>query len=153
METLESFLAEHPFFKGLDRKYIRLMAGCASNVRFDPGQYVFREHDDAKRFYAIRQGQIALEIYAPGRGSITIETLDDGDILGWSWLIPPHKKQFDARVIAVTRALAFDAACLRKKCEKDPRLGYELLRRFATIIGQRLQATRLQLLDLYGRNG
>jgi CRP/FNR family cyclic AMP-dependent transcriptional regulator len=150
MQTLESFLAEHPFFSGLEARYIQLIVGCASNVRFHAGEYIYREGEAAHQFYLIRHGKVALEIFAPGRGPLTIQTLGPGEVLGWSWLVPPYQKQFDARAVELTRALAFDGACIRAKCEEDPKLGYELLKRFAQIMGERLQATRLQLLDLYG---
>jgi hypothetical protein len=81
---------------------------------------------------------------------MTIDTLEDGDVLGWSWLFPPHKWNFDSRAIALTRALVLDAKCLSGKCEEDHHLGYEMMRRFSAIMVDRLKATRLQLLDLYG---
>jgi len=150
METLESILAEHPFFKGLDPRYLQLAVGCASNVRFNAGEFVFHESEEANHFYLIREGKVALEVFAPSRGSLTIQTLEDGEILGWSWLIPPYYWRFDARAIEMTRAIALDGKCLRAKCEEDHDLGYELLKRFASILGQRLDATRFQLLDIYG---
>lgn len=149
METLEPILAEHPFFKGLDRHYIELIVGCSSNVRFDAGKSVFRAGEEANEFYLVRHGKVALEVYVPGQGPITIETVGEGEILGWSWLIPPYHWRFDARAVDLTRAIALDGKCLRNKCEKDHDLGYELLKRFADIIVQRLEATRLQLLDVY----
>lgn len=149
METLEPILAEHPFFKGLEKHYIELIVGCSSNVRFDAGKSVFRAGEEANEFYLVRHGKVALEVYVPGRGPITIETISEGEILGWSWLIPPYHWRFDARAVDLTRAIALDGKCLRDKCEKDHDLGYELLKRFADIIVQRLEATRLQLLDVY----
>ena len=150
--SLEQVLAEHPFFQGLEPAYRQLIAGCATNVVFQAGVYIFKEGDPSNHFYAIRQGTVALEIFVPGKGALTIQTLTEGDILGWSWLVPPHRKQFSARTDTVTRVLQFDAKCLRTKCDEDPRLGYELLKRITQIVGQRLQATRLQLLDVYGAN-
>jgi CRP-like cAMP-binding protein len=150
METLERLLAEHPFFKGLDPRYIKLIAGCAAEVTFKAGDFVFREGDSATHFWLIRQGKVSLEIFAPGRGPVMIETLGDGDVMGWSWIVTPYKKQYDARALELTRALVFDAMCIRAKCDEEPKLGYELYRRFSQIIGQRLQATRMRLLDLYG---
>ena len=152
METLERLLAEHPFFKGLDPRYIKLIAGCASEVTFKAGDFVFREGDAATHFWLIRQGKVSLEIFAPGRGPVMIETLGDGDVMGWSWIVTPYKKQYDARALELTRALVFDAMCIRAKCDEEPKLGYELYRRFSQLIGQRLQATRIRLLDLYGRH-
>lgn len=150
METLEPILAEHPFLQGMAAEHLRLIVGCASNVRFEAGQYLFREGDQADRFYFIRQGTVAVEVRAPAKGPIVIQTLDAGDVLGWSWLIPPYEWHFDARAVELTRAFALDGKCLRTKCEEDHHLGYEILKRFTDIIERRLQATRLQLLDLYG---
>jgi CRP-like cAMP-binding protein len=151
METLEPVLAEHPFFQALPQEDLHILVGCAMNVRFDAGQQIFREGDEANEFYLIRHGKVALEVVVPGRASITIQTFGAGEILGWSWLVPPYRWRFDARAVETVRAIALDGKCLRAKCEADPRLGFELLKRFADIIIERLQATRLQLLDVYGK--
>lgn len=150
MGTLDSILAEHPFLKGLAPPQIELIAGCASNIRFNKGDYIFREDEEADRFYLIRHGLVALDVFVPQRGPVTIDTIQEGEVLGWSWLFPPYRWHFDARALQLTRAVAFDGKCLREKCEKDSHLGYELVMRFSQIIMQRLQSARLQLLDLYG---
>ncbi|GAN35232.1 MAG: cyclic nucleotide-binding domain-containing protein [Candidatus Brocadia sp. AMX2] len=148
--TLEPYLAEHPFLKGLEPKHLKIIVGCASNVRFDAGQFILREGEEANNFYIIRHGKVSLEIFTQDRGPITIQTIGEGEVLGWSWLIPPYHWHYDARALELTRAIALDGKCLRAKCEQDHDLGYELLKRFAYIITQRLEATRLQLLDIYG---
>ena len=150
MQTLEPYLAEHPFLKGLDPHHLKIIVGCASNVRFDAGQYILREGEEANNFYIIRHGIVAVELFAAERGTITIQTIGEGEILGWSWLIPPYRWRFDAKAVELTRAIALDGKCLRNKCEQDHDLGYELLKRFVHIITSRLDATRLQLLDVYG---
>jgi CRP-like cAMP-binding protein len=150
METLEPVLATHPFFKDLDAAHLGVLVGCASNVRFEAGQYIFREGEEANAFYLIRQGHVALEMAVPARGAVTVQTMGEGDVLGWSWLFPPYRWHFDARATELTRAIALDGKCLREKCEQDHVLGFELVKRFAQIIERRLQATRLQLLDVYG---
>ena len=76
-------------------------------------------------------------------------TVDAGEILGWSWLLPPYQWKFNARAMESIRAIALDGKCLRTKCEENHDLGYELLKRFAQVIEKRLEATRLQLLDVY----
>jgi CRP-like cAMP-binding protein len=149
MRTLETILAEHPFFAGMEKRHLEVLTGCASNTLFQEGQIIFHEGEPANEFYLIREGRVALEIHAAGVGTVTIQTLNAGDILGWSWLVPPYRWHFDARAVEPTRAIALDGECLRHKCEQDHDLGYELLKRFAEIITQRLQATRLQLLDVY----
>ena len=150
MQTLEPLLSAHPFFHDLPTETIQLLVGCASNVRFDVGQFLFREGEDASRFYLIRHGHVALEVFSPERGAIPIQTLSEGDVVGWSWLFPPYQWHFDARATALTRAVALDGQCLRTKCDEDHQLGHELVTRFAHVMMQRLHATRLQLLDVYG---
>ena len=129
---------------------MKLIAGCGSNVHFDAGAYLFREGEAADRFYALRGGSVSIEVHAPGRAAMTLQTAAAGEILGWSWLFPPYLWQFDARAREDVKATSFDGACLRKKCDADPALGYELMKRLARIVSRRLEATRIQLLDLYG---
>ncbi len=150
MESLEQTLAESPFLKGLQPHHLELITGCASNVRFEGGQYLFHEGEEAEKFFILRHGRVAIEVYTPDRGPITIQTIEEGDVLGWSWLVPPYQWRFDAKATELVRAIALDGKCLRTKCEQDHDLGYDLLKRFSHIIEQRLEATRLQLLDLYG---
>lgn len=149
METLEPILTQHPFLQGMDKRHLELIVGCASNVRFDPEAMLFKEGDEAEKFFVIRSGKVAVEMHVPGRGPVEIQTVTEGDILGWSWLFPPYRWRFDARAIELTRAIALDGKCLRTKCEADNNLGYELLKRFSNILEQRMQAMRLQLLDMY----
>jgi CRP-like cAMP-binding protein len=149
IETLAPILGEHPVLKGLQPAHLDLIVGCASNVRFNPGEFIFRAGQEANHFYVVRSGRVSVETFAPQRGPITIETVGDGELLGWSWLIPPFEWHFDARALNLTRAIALDARCLRAKCDGDAALGYELLKRFSLVMEQRLEATRLQLLDLY----
>ena len=151
MRTIDALLTEVPLFAGLDAESLELIAGCASNVRFAAGDVVFREGDEANVFYVVRHGSIAIELYSPPRGGMTIETISPGEVLGWSWLFPPHRWHFDARALTQVRATAFDGACLRGKCEDDPAFGYELMQRFAQVMLERLQWTRLRLMDVYGR--
>ena len=150
IQSIENLLQQHSFFEGLEPDYIKLIAGCGSNVRINPGDYIFKEGGEADNFYIIRHGKVAMEISHPVRGPITIETIGEGDVLGWSWLYPPYKWFLDARAIELVRAVAIDGKCLRGKCEDDPNLGFELMKRFSKIIAERLQGTRLRLLDLYG---
>jgi CRP-like cAMP-binding protein len=150
VETLERLLHNHEFFHGLDPRYVKLLAGCASNVRFGDGEFLFREGEPAAKFFLIRQGRVALEIAAPGRGSVIVQTVAEGEVVGFSWLLEPHRYVFDGLAVSPVLAFAIDGVCLRGKCEDDPRLGFDLMQRFARIAVKRLQATRLQLLDVYG---
>jgi CRP/FNR family transcriptional regulator, cyclic AMP receptor protein len=150
METIDDLLSRHPFFMGLKPEYLALIAGCGQNVHFDAGAYLLREGEAADRFFAIRGGTVAVETYVPSRGPVTLQTLGEGEILGWSWLFPPYVWQFDARARDSVRVTAFDGACLRGKCDADPALGYELMKRLTRLVSSRLEAARRQLLDVYG---
>lgn len=150
VETLEPLLRGHPFLRGLDPGYLALLTGCAANVRFADRSFLFREGGPAGQCFLIREGTVALEIAAPSRGPIVVQTLTAGDVAGFSWLLEPHQWQFDGRALEPVRAIALDGVCLRRKCADDPRLGFDLMHRFARLATRRLQATRLQLLDVYG---
>lgn len=151
MEGLERIVVEHPFFAGLTKELGAVISGCARNVRFEAGQYLFHEGDPADEFYLIREGVVAVEVAAPGAEPLIISTAPEGEIVGVSWLVPPYRWVHDARAVEFTRAIGVNAKCLRQKCEDDHHLGYELMKRFVPSLMKRLQATRLQLLDVYGK--
>lgn len=109
-----------------------------------------REGEPADTFYVLREGAATLETFVPQRGAVAVQTLHEGDLVGWSWLVPPYRVAFDVRASSRVHALGFDGACLRSKSDQDPALGYDLLKLFAAVIVDRLQSTRLQLLDVYG---
>lgn len=153
MTTVAEILSDAPFFAGLTPDILDLVAGCGSNVQFEQGALIFREGEQADAFYLLRHGSVAIEAYAPNSGPLVIETLEAGEVLGWSWLFAPHRWHFDAHALTPVRATAFDGACLRGKCDADPQLGYELVSRFAATLIERLQWTRLRLLDVYGHVG
>jgi CRP-like cAMP-binding protein len=150
VEGLEHIIRSHAFFAGLDPRFVDLVCGCARNVRFEAGQFLFREGAAADEFYLIRAGHVALQVVAPGRPALMLQTIGVGEVVGVSWLIPPYRWQNDARALELTRAIAIDGACLRAKCESDHDLGYEMLKRVVALVIERLHATRLQLLDVYG---
>jgi CRP/FNR family transcriptional regulator, cyclic AMP receptor protein len=152
MEDLSRLLREHPFVHGLDDEKIQFLTGCAANARFAADEYLLREGAEADAAFLIRGGRVVLEINVPGRGVKQIQTVEEGEILGWSWLFPPYRWQFDARALSPVRAFKFDGACLRTKCEADHDLGYEIVKRLLYQVHQRLARTHLQLLDVYRGN-
>jgi CRP-like cAMP-binding protein len=151
IQSIDEVLANLPTFQGLEPAQLELISGCGQNCGFEAGEYLAREGTDADTFFVIRRGHVTLEMPAGGRGSLMISTLGEGAVVGWSWLLPPYRWAFDVRAIEPTRAIAFDGACLRGKCDSDAALGYALMQRFAGVILDRLQAARLQLLDVYGK--
>lgn len=147
IEGLDRFLKEHPFFHDMDPHACETIAGCAANERFNSGEYLFHEGNAANKFYLIRHGKIALEIHVPVREPIIVDTLNDGDILGWAWLVPPYQWVYDACALETTRLVSLDAQCLRSKYETDHRLAYELFKRFIPVMADRLAATRRRMIE------
>jgi len=152
-KEIEAVLKAHKFFMDLDPQQLGAIADCVSEVQYNAGDYIFKEGQPSEQFELIRSGEVALEIFAPGKGPVVIQTIGENAILGWSWLVPPYKKQYDARVIKLVRALKFDGKRIRALCEQDTKMGYELLKRFSKIMSDRLWAARIQILDVYAKNG
>jgi CRP/FNR family cyclic AMP-dependent transcriptional regulator len=150
VRTIAQYLPQHPFFEGLDDSVAALVAGCAHNVHFRPEEHLFREGQPADTFYVVRHGRVALEVREASGPPVVVDTVQDDDVIGWSWLVPPYRWMFDARATDQTSAIAFDGACLREKAEADPAVGYALLQRVVTVMASRVQSARVRLLDLYG---
>ncbi len=152
--NLGRILADEPFFHGMRADQLDFIAGCAKNVRFKEDDLLFREGGVADTFFLVREGHVALELKTAGHSKVTIQTAEKGEVVGWSWLVgTEHLWRYSARAVSETRALAFDGTCLRRKCEENHELGYEVVRRVANLIAHRLEATRLQLLDIYASRG
>jgi CRP/FNR family transcriptional regulator, cyclic AMP receptor protein len=133
-----------PFLAGMSEERLRLLAENATERHFAPGEVIFREGENADHFYLIKRGEIDLQTHSAGRPT-TVQTVGGGEALGWSWLFPPHHWRFDARARSRTDAISIPAPGLRAKCEVDPALGYEVMKRVANVVANRLQATRLKL--------
>jgi len=115
------------------------------------GDFLCRAGAPAEHFFLLRRGVVALELDVPARGVFRFNTVGPGDLVGWSWLIPPYEWQFDARAVEDVSAIQFDGTCLREKCETDPVLGYALMQAFTAVLVRRFMDARLQLVDMYGR--
>jgi CRP/FNR family cyclic AMP-dependent transcriptional regulator len=149
MQTMADYLPSHPFFAGLDADALALVAGCAVNAHLRPGEHLFREGEPADTFYVVRSGRVAIRMRLP-TDAVVVDTARDGDVVGWSWLVPPYRWTFDAVATEETSVVSIDGACLRGKCEADPALGYALLQRVVRVMSTRLHSARVRLLDLYG---
>ena len=152
MRTIAELMDELPALRSLTPSQRETLAGCARNQVFQPGEEIMREGDPADSFFIVRAGGVGITTEVPGRGELTIETLQPGELLGWSWLVEPYRNAFGARAHGTTRVLSLDAVCLRGKCEADPELGYAMLKLLAGVFAERLRDTRVRLLDLYGSN-
>jgi CRP/FNR family cyclic AMP-dependent transcriptional regulator len=149
MQTIGDLLTAHPFFEGVDERLVRELERCSRNVHYRLGEYLFHEGENADRLLVIRRGRVALDVHVPGRGEVVVSTVDAGEVVGWSWFVPPYTWFFDARAVTEVSAVSVDATCLRDRCDADPVLGYTLMQRIAQVMYRRLQAARLRMLDVY----
>jgi len=149
MQSVGDLLTSHPFFAALDEQLVRQLEGCSHNIHVRAGDHLFHEGEVADRFFVLRKGRVALDVHVPGRGQCVVSTVDEGEVVGWSWFVPPYTWFFDARAVTEVSAVSVDATCLRDRCDADPVLGYLLMQRVAQVMYRRLQAARLRMLDLY----
>ena len=147
-ETVLEMLRHHPFVGEFEPRHVEKLATMAKDVRFEREQILFREGDECSEFYMIVSGLVALEIAAPGH-IFRVQTLFAGDELGWSALLMGRGKHFQARTLENVHALAFEGTELLAACREDPHFGFILMQRLLGVVAERLQATRLQLLDMY----
>ncbi|ALO92371.1 Regulator protein [Streptomyces hygroscopicus subsp. limoneus] len=122
-------------------------------VSFAAGERIFDEGGKADRFWIIRTGTVTLDLHVPGRRGVVIETLGAGEMLAWSWLIPPHHWHLGAEASGPVLAYEFDATAVRELCGKGPVLDHALCTYVAGVIADRLRAARVRLLDLYAPYG
>ena len=150
MHQYDLIMNPHPFFSGLCTEHLRTLARMAQRTQFRKGQFIFREGELANRFYLIYHGKVAIESAAGQLGTIPLQVLREGDVLGWSWLFPPYVWHFDARALDVTDATHLPGVQLRELCEMDSSLGYEIFKRISEVVVRRLQASRLTVLKAFG---
>lgn len=150
MSAISDRIAGHALFAGLDEQYVKILVDDAFEVSMLRDQVIFQHGESANHFYMIEGGRISLDIAIPGRGIIPVQTLHAGEVVGWSWIFPPYKWQFNARSLEETIALSFDAARIRRAIDADHEFGFQMMTRFSMVMMERLQATRLRLVDVYG---
>lgn len=147
MKSLSDVIAEQSFFRGLSADHLRQLADNAMQTRFATDELIFREGDIANRFYLIVAGKVALE-GTNCHGKITcFQTVGASELLGWSWMFSPSIWHLHARALAPTEAIFFYGTRLRELCETDHDLGYEVFKRVAEVMMQRLRTTRQLLME------
>ncbi len=151
--SLARSLEGHPVLTDLEPRHVEFLSGCTKNVRYEAGQYLFREGEEASHVFLVRKGKISLEIHDATRGIIVVETLHAGDVIGWSAIFPPHRWSIDARPVKDTLVFAIDGTCLRKKLDEDHSFGYAFTRLMLREVHRRLERARLQILDVFRVDG
>jgi CRP-like cAMP-binding protein len=150
IKKIVDILKEHSFFEGLSSEDLEFIAGCGKNVVFKEEEVIAKPGDPADLFYLIAHGKVAQILEHHPYRPFIFQTLGENEILGLSWLIPPYRWTFSAQALETVRAIALDGACIRKKCEGDPDLGYKLMKHLASVLVAREEAARMHLLDIYG---
>lgn len=150
MESPEAIIAAHPFFTHVGREHVAALCDTASIETFGYHDPIFNAGEPAKRTYFILEGLVALYIHTQGDGAITVQTLGPGEVLGWSWIVPPYEWRFGAIAIKETRTVSLDGERLRSLCEENHDFGYAVLKKITEVMGQRLDGALIQLLDIYG---
>lgn len=150
---VEALVAEHPFAAGLSADDVTAICRNAALIEVPAGTLLFTEGERSDKCYLVFTGIVGLELYLHERGTATVATVGPGEILGWSWLMPPHRWRFDAVARTDVAAVALDAATVLAACEGDPRLDRVINRRIALTLASRLEAARHQLLDVYSDGG
>lgn len=148
-EEMVRMLGEHPFINSMELKYVEKLAAVAFPETFYEGDYLFRAGESAENCFLIRSGVVAIELYDPQRGTVKLETLGDGRVVGWSWIVAPYVWCFDGQAVQITRVITLDGEKLRQACEEDHAFGYNILKRFTGVFSDRLHAARLQLMDMF----
>lgn len=147
--TTSQLLAQHPFVSRLTTEQVEALAACATLARFTPGETIFREREPATACYLLRGGRVALRLHGPS-GPLILETLEGEQVLGWSWLVPPHRWRFDAVAQEGVEAIVLDAECTRGLLLDDTQLASVVKQQLLAVLSDRLEHTRVRLLDIYG---
>ena len=154
MSTLiKEYLSNHAFFSGLDDSYVQFLADSVTKLKVKKGDVLFQQGKQADKFFLLRNGQISIQVPAIMGPSLEIQLLSQDQLLGWSWLIPPYRWNFLAKVTEDSEILEFDGSAILARCEEDPKFGYELLKRFAALMSERLDAARQKLMDQWDPPG
>ena len=151
--SIENYLPTHAFFSGLDDSFMQFLSDSATQLRVKKGDVLFQQGERADKFYLLGNGQVSVQVPALMGPTLEIQILGEDQILGWSWLIPPYRWNFQARALEDSDLLEFDGSAILARCEEDPKFGYELLKRFATLMSERLDAARQKMMDEWNPSG
>lgn len=153
MSSKQDYLATHAFFKGMNEDFIRLLSEFVTERHVGKGEVLFQPGKPADKFYLLRSGQVSVQVPALVGPPLELQTLGEHQLLGWSWLIPPYRWSFLARALEDSEVYEFDGRAILAHCEKDPKFGYELFKRFTALMSERLDAARQKMIDQWNPPG
>jgi len=152
-QSIEEFLSAHAFFSKMDASFLKFLADSVTELQVKQGGVLFKHGNRADKFYLLRNGQVSIQVPAVMGPTLEIQTLGENQILGWSWLIPPYRWSFQARALEDSDLLEFDGSAILARCEEDPKFGYDLFKRFAALMSERLDAARQKMMDEWNPPG
>jgi CRP-like cAMP-binding protein len=152
-QSTAEYLSAHEFFSEFSGDSLKFLCECASIREINKGQILFRQGEKADKFYVVLNGRISIEMPAIMGPTLVIQTLGENQVLGWSWLIPPYKWNFQTEAAEDSKLLQFDGAAILAKCEKEPAFGYEVLKKFAGLMSVRLNAAPQKMMDEWNPDG
>jgi CRP-like cAMP-binding protein len=153
MQSKDDYLSTHEFFAGLNEDFMQFLSACATEKKFSKGEVLFQQGKKANTFYLVRKGLVSVQVPALVGPVLELQILGENQLLGWSWLIPPYRWNFLARAVEDTVVLEFDGSAILAQCEKDPKFGYELFKRFTALMSERLDAARQKMMDQWNPPG
>lgn len=151
--SIAKYLSSHYFFSGLNPEFIEFLARCANQRQLKQDEILFRQGERAHQFFLLRKGSISIEIPAITGPMLEVQNLEPDQILGWSWLIAPYQWNFQARAVESSEVLEFDGDAVLARCEEEPKFGYELVKRFSSLMSERLNAARRKMMDQWNPPG
>ena len=152
-QSTEDYLSTHTFFSGLNDNFMKFLSNAATELQIKKGDVLFQQGDSADKFFLLRKGQVSIQVPALVGPALDIQTLGENQLLGWSWLIPPYRWNFLARAVEDSDLLEFDGSAILARCEEDSEFGYELFKRFASLMSERLDAARQKMMDQWNPPG
>jgi CRP-like cAMP-binding protein len=153
MTSKDEYLAAHEFFAGLNQDFIDILSEFGIEKHIKAGEALFQQGKVADKFYLLRNGKVSVQVPALVGPPLELQVLGENQILGWSWLIPPYRWNFQARAVEDTDLIEFDGSAILARCEKDTDFGYELFKRFTGLMSARLEAARLKMMDQWNPPG
>ena len=152
-QSTTEYLSAHEFFSEFSDDVLKFLCECSSTHEIKKGQILFRQGENADKFYVVRNGRISIQMPAIMGPTLEIQTLDKDQVLGWSWLISPYKWNFQTKAEEDSELLQFDGAAILARCEQEPKFGYELLKKFAVLMSVGLNAARQKMMDEWNPAG
>jgi CRP-like cAMP-binding protein len=128
----------HPFLRGLEQRHLEVLDEAAMAVDFKSQEMIFRKGEPANRFYLVLEGSVVIR----ESDSFPFQIVHGGEVLGWSAMFPPYTSHFEARALEDTKAVFLYSSWVLERCEMDHDLGYELMKRMAAVLVDRLEARR-----------